>query len=220
MGAITTSSETGMPQKLKPLNVVRKLKDRKIRIFTPLEFKRVFGVSDYAAKWFIKTHTKEGAFLKLRRELYMLTDYPVDRYFIANRLYEPSYISFDAALSFYGIIPETVYTITSATTRITREFEAVGVSFVYHKVKNEAYTGYKPIKYLDSTILMAEPEKALADYLYFVVLRKRGLYYERLNLKKIKKTKLLDYVKLFKQPKMTKLVKKIYVESRFPTRIY
>ncbi len=209
-----------MHRKLRPLKVVRELRDKKITLFTPLEFKRVFGVSNYAVQWFIKTHTKKGVFVKIRRGLYMLADYPVDYYLIANRLYQPSYISFDAALSFYGIIPETVYTITSATTKTTREFEADNIRFVYHKIKKEAYTGYKSMKYLDSTILMAEPEKALADYLYFVAIGKRGLHYERLDLKKIKKTDLLRHIKMFKLPRMIKLVKEIYAEFRKPKRIY
>ena len=209
-----------MRRKLKPHNVIRKLKEKKMNLFTPLEFRRVFGVSNWASQWFIKTHTKEGLFLKLRNGLYMLADYPANQFLIANRLYEPSYISFDTALSFYGIIPETVYSVISATTKITREFRINNVHFLYHKLKKEAYKGYRAIKYLDNTILIAEPEKALADYLYFVFLKKRNLSYERLDLKKIKKANLLSYIKLFKQPKMIKLVKIIYAEFRKPKRIY
>jgi predicted transcriptional regulator of viral defense system len=209
-----------MKRKLKPLDVIRELNKKKIRIFTPLEFKRLFVVSDYAAQWFIKTHTKKKLFTKIRNGLYMLADYPASHYLMANRLYEPSYISFDAALSFHGIIPETIYAVTSATTKATREFEADNIRFVYHKLKKEVYTGYRAIKHSDNTILMAEPEKALADYLYFVALKKRGLHYERLDLKKIKKTNLLSYVKLFKKPEMINLVEKIYVEFRKPKRIY
>jgi len=209
-----------MRRKLKLHNVVKKLREKKMNLFTPLDFKRVFDVSNYATQWFIKTHTKEGIFVKIRSGLYMLADWPANQYLIANRLYEPSYISFDTALSFYGIIPETIYAITSATAKNTREFKVENIRFVYHKLKKEIFTGYRAIKYLDSTILIAEPEKALADYLYFVALKKRGLHYERLDLKKINKANLLKHIKLFKQPKMIKLVKKIYVESRFPKRIY
>jgi len=208
------------PKKLKLSKVIRKLKEKKMVLFTPLEFKRIFGISHWACQWFIKAHTKEGDFIKLRKGLYMLSDFPANHYLIANRLYEPSYISFDTALSFYGIISETIYTITSATTKTTREFKVESVRFVYHKIKKEAFTGYKAIKYLGHTILIAEPEKALADYLYFVALKRRSLSYERLNLKKIKKTKLLNYAKLFSQPKVTKLIKKLYAKSKFSKRIY
>ena len=209
-----------MIKKLSPIKVQRKLIEKNISMFSPLEFRRIFNVTKSAANFFINYHLKKGFFIKIRNGLYMLADYPANHYLIANRLYEPSYISFDAALSFYGIIPETIYAVTSATTKATREFEADNIRFVYHKLKKEAYAGYKAIKHLDNTILMAEPEKALADYLYFVALKKRGLHYERLDLKKIKKTNLLSYIKLFKRPKMVELVEKIYVEFRKPKRIY
>ena len=41
---------------------------------------------------------------------------------IANRIYNPSYISFEMALAYYGLIPESVYGITSASTRKTSHF--------------------------------------------------------------------------------------------------
>jgi len=209
-----------MHQKLKPLFVSKKLKEKNLTIFTPLDFKRVFSVSDYATQWFIKTYTQKGLFIKLRNGLYALADYLPSQYLIANRLYEPSYISFDTALSFYQIIPETIYEVTSATTRTTREFEANKIRFTFHKIKKTAFTGYKATKYLGNTILIAEPEKALADYLYFVDLRKRSLSYERLDLKSVKKTKLLKYARLFKRPGISKLINLIYAQSRRHQRIY
>lgn len=209
-----------MKRKLKLHQVVRKLKDKKMNLFTPLEFKRVFDVSDWACQWFIKSHTKEGDFIKLRKGLYALTDYPPSHYFIANRLYEPSYISFDAALSFYGIIPETIYAITSATPKTTREYESANIRFVYHKLKKGTYAGYKATKHQDNTILIAEPEKALADYLYFIELKKRDFSYERIDLSKIKKSKLKTYVKLFQRPKMNKLIEKLYAQRRHNQRTY
>jgi len=209
-----------MTKKLNPIKVQRELIKRGVPMFSPLEFRRVFGVNKNTANFFINYHLKTGLFLKIRNGLYILADHPSNHYLIANRLYEPSYVSFDTALSFYGLIPETIYTITSATTKTTREFKVRDIRFVYHKIKKKIFTGYKAMKYLDSTILIAEPEKALADYLYFVALKKRGLHYERLDLKKIKKAKLLSYIKIFKQPRIIKLVKKIYVESRQPKRIY
>lgn len=209
-----------MKRQLNPINVIRELRKKKIKIFSPLEFRRVFDVSKYAAQWFLKSHTKKRLFIKLKNGLYVLADNLPSGYSIANRLYEPSYISFDTALSYYGIIPETIYTITSATSKTTRAFEVEGISYDYKKIKKEAYSGYKAIKYLDETILMAEPEKSLADFLYFVVLKKRQLYYERLDLKKIKKNKLLFYAKLFKKPEIIELITKLYVEQRKPKRIY
>ncbi|HCJ65820.1 MAG TPA: hypothetical protein DHV62_00460 [Elusimicrobia bacterium] len=152
--------------------------------------------------------------------LYCLSDNLPNQYLIANRVYEPSYISLDTALSFYGIIPETIYTVTSATTKATREFKINGINFAYCRIKKSVYTGYKPIKHLNETVLIAEAEKALADYLYFVDLKKRQLGYERLNLENIRKKKLIRFAKLFNRPRILNLIKQIYAEFGKPSRIY
>jgi len=185
---------------------------------------RLFGFSRSAVSFFVYRNTKKGLLVRLKKSrkgsLYVLADNMPDQYVIANRLYEPSYISLDTALSHYGLIPETIYGITSVTPGTTRRFEVRGIAYTYFRVKKQVYTGYKPIRYASTIVLMAEPEKALADYLYFVDLKKRGLHYERLDLKKINKGKLMRYVKLYKRPGILKLVDRIYAEFRKPRTIY
>lgn len=196
-----------MERKLKPISVQQYLQAKGLRLFSPQEFKRAFGVSLRAAQEFIKDH-REDLFLKVRNGLYVLRiDQPADE-IIANRIYLPSYISFEYALSRYGIIPETVYTITSATTRITREFIVDNKSFAYSHIKKQAYRGYKTEKIGGMTVLMAEPEKAFADYLYFVSLKRKALN-ERLDLRKLRKKTVLGYADLFGREGLLKMVKEI-----------
>lgn len=196
------------------------LKDKGIKIFSTREVRLLLNISEKAAHQLLWRYKAKGYIVELKKGLYALkTNFPT-AYEIANRLYQPSYISFDTALSYHDIIPETIYSVTSATTRITREFEVAGIAYDYHRIKKEAYTGYKPIRYHDSIILMAEPEKALTDYLYFVALKKRGLHYERIDLKNIKRSKLIKYIKLFRQSRMLDLMEKIYADFRKPPRIY
>lgn len=201
-----------------------KIKEKGLSIFTPYDVVRLFKVSPVAANFFVFRNAQKGLLIRLKKSqkgsIYCLLDKQPSQYLMANRIYEPSYISFDTALSFHGIIPETIYTATSATTKATREFKTNNSHFTYCRIKKSAYTGYRPIKYLNETILMAEPEKALADYLYFVSLKKRQLSYERLDFKKIRKNKLLKMAKLFNRPSMLNLIKQIYVDSRKPPRIY
>lgn len=198
--------------------------EKGLTVFSPYDVERLFKVSSIAVNFFVFRNTKKGLLVRLKKSqkgsLYCLADKQPSQYLMANRIYEPSYISFDTALSFYGIIPETIYTITSATTKATREFKISNNHFRYHKIKKSAYTGYRPMKYLNETILMAEPEKALVDYLYFVSLKKRQLSYERLNMKNIKKNKLMRMVKLFNRPGILNLIKQIYADFRKPPRIY
>jgi predicted transcriptional regulator of viral defense system len=196
-----------MKRKLKPIYVLQFLQAKGIRLFSPSDFQRVFGVSLRATQEFIKGHC-DDIFLKIRNGLYALrADLPQDEA-IANRLYAPSYISFEYALSRYGIIPESVYAITSVTTRITREFIVNNKSFAYSRIKKQAYRGYRTEKMGAVTVLIAEPEKALVDYLYFVDLKRKTLN-ERLNVRKLKKKNVMEYAGLFGRKSLIKLVKEI-----------
>src|SRR3989338_3314013 len=105
-----------MIQKLKPLGVQEVLKEKRIRLFSTEEFRSVFSVNLWAARTFIKNHT-DDLFIKLRNGLYAIKSDPPSELELANRLYFPSYISFEYALAYYRIIPEVVYSITSATTK-------------------------------------------------------------------------------------------------------
>ena len=194
-----------MERKLKPIYVQQTLQVKGVRLFSLSDFQRVFGVSLRAAQEFIKDHRKD-LFLKIRNGLYALrADLPQEEA-IANRLYAPSYISFEYALSRYGIIPESVYVITSATTRITREFIVNNKSFAYSRIKKQAYRGYKTEKIGGTTVLIAEPEKALTDYFYFVDLKKKTLN-ERLSVRKVRKKAVIEYARLFERKSLMKLVK-------------
>jgi len=196
-----------MKRKLKAIYVLQTLQAKGVRLFSPSDFQRVFGVSLRATQEFIKGHC-DDIFLKVRNGLYVLRAEPPQEEAVANRLYPPSYISFEYALSRYGIIPESVYTITSATTRITREFIVNNKSFTYSHIKKQVYRGYRAEKIGAMTVLMAEPEKALVDYLYFVSLKRKTLN-ERLNVRKLRKKAVLQYAKLFDRKSLIKLVKEI-----------
>jgi len=196
-----------MERKLKPIYVQQSLQAKRVQLFSPSDFRRVFGVSLRAAQEFIKDHRRD-IFLKVRNGLYALRADPPAEEAIANRLYAPSYVSFEYALSRYGIIPESVYAVTSVTTRITREFIVNDKSFTYSRIKKQAYRGYRTEKMGGATVLIAEPEKALVDYLYFVDLR-RKLLNERLDVRKLKKRAVAGYAGLFGRKSLMKLVGEI-----------
>lgn len=193
---------------LKPLQVREDLLKRNIRVFTPEEFSRIFQVPSYSIKYFLEKQTNQGLFLRLKKGIYTLkTDFPSEEE-IANALYKPSYISFEYALAYYGILPEMPYEITSATTKSTRSLTTPSASFSYYTIKQEAYTGYNLVKIETKTFLIAEKEKALADYLYFVSIGKRSLN-DRLILKDIDKNKLLKFGELFKRKKLINIINNI-----------
>lgn len=208
-----------MVKKLQSIVVEERLKTLGLLVFTPREFQVVFGVSKKAASMFILNNAKSGLFIKLRNNFYAVKDSNFDYSFIANKLYQPSYVSLETALSHYNIIPEVVYGTTSITTKAPREFSTPIGNFTYQHIKTEAFTGYRLMEIDRFKALFAEPEKALADYLYFVDLKKVSLN-DRLKLKNIDKYKLIEYGKLFKRPNMLKLINQIYADSRKPRTIY
>ena len=68
---------------------------------------------------------RKGYVQKLRNGWYRFSDETVNEqllYLIANKIYNPSYVSFESAFSFYGIIPEGVFSILSATSQKNSQF--------------------------------------------------------------------------------------------------
>lgn len=208
-----------MIKKLNRLAVAKKLKSLNISVFTPQEFENIFAVSKNTASVFLSNNVNSGLFIKLRNGFYILKDSYLSLYFIANKLYQPSYISLETALSFYGIIPETIYSITSVSPKATREFESEIGIFTYQKIKKEAYIGYELKNIHGENVFIANIEKALADYLYFVDLKKTTLN-DRLYLKNINKKKLIYYINHFNRKSLNTLIDNIYVNYKKPRKIY
>lgn len=88
---------------------------------------------------------------------------------VANLLYGPSYVSMEWALSFYGMIPERVHTITSMTLGRNKEYHTSVGDFSYFTLSSESYSiGITQKKSPDfiGGFLIASPEKALADMVF------------------------------------------------------
>ncbi len=85
---------------------------------------------------------------------------------IANRIYAPSYVSFEFALSHYGLIPESIYGITSASTRKTMSFTTPLGEYSYQSIQPKLYFGFDYHQANERYYKIALPVKALLDYLY------------------------------------------------------
>jgi len=190
---------------LKPLSVRQELLRRNVAFFTPQDFQRIFQINHFQTKYYLMEHTRAGLFWRLKKGLYVLKTDPPPEEEIANLIYRPSYLSFEYALGAYNILPEMSYRITSATTKPTRTFVVGEKSFSYFTIKQQAFTGYLPVKRTGRTILLAEAEKALVDYLYFVSLGKKPAN-ERLNLVDLDKEKAFHYSSLYQRPGLDKLL--------------
>lgn len=106
---------------------------------------------------------------KLRSKKYIFADFKptnYDLYLIANKLYDPSYVSLELALNHYGVIPEAVMRITSVTTNKTLSVETKIGIFDYKSLDTRLFFGYRMITSDGTTYKIASLEKTIVDYLY------------------------------------------------------
>lgn len=116
----------------------------------------------------ISRMVRTGSVIPITKGLYE-TDKTIPGYLLANIIYGPSYLSFDFALSYYGLIPEAVYTFTSATFEKKKEkiYNNHFGTFTYRDVPSSAYPyGIRLISEGQYSFAIATPEKALCDKLY------------------------------------------------------
>ena len=111
---------------------------------------------------------KKGKIIKIINGLYE-TDSSVNGYLLAGSIYGPSYLSFDFALYYYGLIPEKVTAFTSATCNKKRKkiYNNQFGTYLYRDVPEKVYPlGIKLVEEGDYSYQIANPEKALCDKLY------------------------------------------------------
>ncbi len=143
----------------------------------------------------LSRQVKQGMMVRLRKNLYVtrkfldtaekkgfFSDYVE---FTANKLYPPSYLSLDYVLHECNMLTELPRNITSVALRKTDRFTNELGNFIYHKIKEELYLGFKVVKKGNLSILRATKAKALFDFLYFrkrLLVDKEAVSELRLNL--------------------------------------
>ena len=116
----------------------------------------------------IKRDTDKGILIRINRGIYE-TDSNVNPCLLASSILSPSYLSFDYALSHYGLIPERVYAITSASFRLRKNktFENKFGRYEYSDIPVEAFSeGLIYYGEGDYIVKIATKEKAICDSLY------------------------------------------------------
>ena len=193
---------------MKLINIQEKLQEKGPPVFSVREFAGYAGVSGTASQKLLERYSKKGFFVRLKKGLYSVKSRQPHAFVVSNSLYRPSYISFESALSFHGLIPETVYEVSAATPKASRNFSAGGRAYSYHRIKGASYCGYEPAGMQGGVVYIASPEKALVDYLYMVSLGRKALY-ERLDARKVNRRKALKYASLYGRKSLMDLVDRV-----------
>jgi len=191
------------------------LKRNKVSIFSLRDIVNIFPDANVETiKNNLTNWLKKGYIERLKRNLYMCVEPVLESatpdFYIANKLYIPSYISLETALSHYNIIPEIAAQVISITTKPSREFKNRQGVFIYRSCKKRAFTGYRIVYYEGYKVLIADKEKALVDFLYFKLRHGMPVDFdeERFDadiLKEIEWKKARGYAELFNRVTINKL---------------
>ena len=141
----------------------------------------------------------KGYIRKVIRGYYVFTDAPCDEktlFEIANRIYAPSYVQFEMALSYYGLIPESVYGVTSVSTRKTIQFKTSIGSFIYRTIRPKLYFGFDLIENNKKMFKLASPEKALLDLFYIKTELRDTASFESLRINRERFFKTMDRARI------------------------
>ena len=112
---------------------------------------------------------RKGLIIRVKRDLYVVSQkvhhQEISSELVANHLYGPSYVSLESALSYYGLIPERVYSMRSVCMKMNKQYETGLGRFEYIKMPERYFPIgiHQEIINNSSSFLIATPEKALCD---------------------------------------------------------
>ncbi len=173
------------------------LKYQAIPIFTQRDVRRLLSLTPRQTVRALHHAIDEEVLIRIKPGLYSLAVRPPSAFIVANYLLDPSYVSLESALSYHRIIPENVYTITSMTPKPSKKTTRLNREFSYHKINRQLYFGYSNVLIGGASVLMAEKEKAVLDYIYFVVQGLRKIN-QRSNFSKLDRERIKTYAFAFK----------------------
>lgn len=112
-------------------------------------------------------HLKNGSIKRFKRGVYLLNlirgENSFSKFFLANTLYSPSFISFESALSHWGLIPEAVYEVTSACFQAKKKMYKTEMGIFSYNYSPLAPFFLEVNKDPENNFLIASPLRALFD---------------------------------------------------------
>jgi predicted transcriptional regulator of viral defense system len=161
------------------IKIVSRLKELNVRVVTAGSLSKIFQIDNRNTVYkIIERMEKYNLLDRLIKGKYILSDLKMSDFEKANIVLTPSYISLESALSFYGILPQFTYSITSVTTQKSKKFKIQGKEYEYTKISKDFFSDY--VK--SDGFLIATPEKALIDLMYFASKKLRKVEFSDLDM--------------------------------------
>jgi len=124
--------------------------------------------SDHLIRVQLSRFSQRGLIFQIKRGIYCFDQDKVSELELASILYQPSYLSLETALNYYGLIPDIPLTVTSITPITTKSIKTALGSFSYTKIAKSLFFGFEKVRDIESERFfnLALLEKALLDYIY------------------------------------------------------
>lgn len=155
----------------------------------PVDFKAISSLlTQYKSpKDKVSRLEKDGYLIRLKKGLFVVSpefsNNTISKELIANQLYGPSYVSLESALSFYGLIPERVFSVLSVMPKRKKIYSTPLGEFEFMTVPEKYFSIGIVQKVIENSyaFLIASPEKALCD----IIMIKSGIRFQSLKALKI-----------------------------------
>ena len=183
---------------MKTIELIKVLEGLHKPFYTISDLEKVTGLLRDSLYVTIKRLVDRGVLERMGSGIYRLFTTPPSIEKVASSLYIPNYLSFESALSRYGVLTLIHYTLTFATTRKSKRFTIEGRDIEFRQLKRELFWGYE----MEGGIYIARPEKAFLDLIYFASRGKASIDMDEIDMTKLSLSKLRELLKKF--PEYTK----------------
>jgi len=193
--------------KISKLDFINIFKEKKILLFNSQDLRKVLNISSENTLKHLIRRLKHALIIKRlaqNKYLFLHSNATLSDFTVANFLKIPSYISLESALSYYSLIDQFPYRITSIVLSRPKEIKVDKKIFIYSKIKKEYYKDFIKV----DQFLIASKEKAIFDYLYFSY---KGLKSKHMieDIKlSLKDKKTISYLKANADYKFAKFLKR------------
>ncbi len=178
---------------MKTIEFIKALERLDKPFYTIPDLEKITGLSRDSLYVTIKRLVDKGVLERIGSGIYRVFTAPPSIERATSSLYIPNYLSFESALSRYGILTLIPYTLTFATTRKSRRFTIEGRDIEFRQIKKDLFWGNE----MEGGIYIATPEKAFLDLIYFVSRGKTSMDLDEIDMAKLSKSKLRELSKGF-----------------------
>ena len=125
---------------------------------------------------------------------------------LLSALRPDSYVSLDSALSDFGVTSQVPYVLTCVSPKYVRNIKTKTIQITFRTLKRDLYWGFTRKKTRYGAYNLAEPEKALLDWIYFKSVDGLPIEMDEFHFDGLDRNRLLEGARKFSAPVRNRIV--------------